>query len=104
MMSTPRRRREREMESNGWAEVVTEVRRGWMVTEFDEALGEVKGTIEEKVARVNGFLRIPVRWDRRGTPSRSVVEMPIAQRTVSRIDSNVLITGVGSALLLTPSD
>jgi len=87
----------------GWVEVASRVRRGWTVTEFDEALGEVKGTIEAEAALENGLLRIPVCWDRGGTPLRSVVEMPIAQRTISHIDSNVLITGVGSALLLAPN-
>jgi hypothetical protein len=86
-----------------WIEVATKVGRGWTVTEFDEALGEIKGTIEAEAALENGLLRIPVCWDRGGTRLRSVVEMPIAQRTISHIDSNVLITGVSSAVLLTPS-
>lgn len=86
-----------------WAQVAKDVGPGWMVSFFHGDLGEVRADIHGKAELRHGLLRLPIRIRQGRFDVTDVIEAPTAQRTVRFMDSNVLISGVGTAWLLSPS-
>lgn len=85
-----------------WERVAREVSPGWAVVHFNETSGEIGGTITEQARLDGSMLRIPVAWSRAGREFQEVIDVPIIQRTVAFVDSNVLISGVHGTWVLTP--